>query len=52
MEAYEYVCHMDHAGSIAETPSDEKQKVATACASRILGPISRDLMAQNHTDDL
>ena len=63
MEAYEYVCHIDRVGSIADSPSDKKQEAATALlcdtiqkrdfavlitarASRILGPISRHLMAQ------
>ena len=30
MEAFDYVCHMDHAGKIADCPGDRKQKVATA----------------------
>ena len=30
MEAFEFVCHMDHAGRIANSPSDKKQKAATA----------------------
>ena len=30
MEAYEYVRHLDHAGRIANSPSDKKQKAATA----------------------
>ena len=30
MEAYEYVCHMDLAGSVADSPSDKKQEAATA----------------------
>ena len=63
MEASEYTSHSDHAGRIADSPSDKKQKAATtllrdaihkqdfslpiaARASKILGPISRHLMAQ------
>ena len=30
MEAYEYLCHMDHAGRIADPPCDKKQGAATA----------------------
>ena len=30
MEAYDYVYHMDHAGRFADSPSDKKQKAATA----------------------
>ena len=30
MEAYEYVCHVDHACRIAGSPSDKKQEAATA----------------------
>ena len=62
MKASEYTSHSDHAGRIADSPSDKKQKAATtllrdaiqkrdflpiaARASKILGPISRHLMAQ------
>ena len=63
LEAYEYGRHLDHAGRIADSPSDKKQKAARALlrdaipkrdfsppivtrASKILGPISRHLMAQ------
>ena len=30
MESYEYVCHMDHAGRIADSLCDKKQKASTA----------------------
>ena len=63
MEAHACVRHLDHAGKIADSPSDKKQKAATALlrdaiqmrdfslpiatrSSKILGPISRHLMAQ------
>ena len=61
MEAFEFVCHMDHGGRIADSPSNKKQKAAllrdtiqkrgfalpmAARASGILGPIGRHLMAQ------
>ena len=29
MEAFEFVCRLDHAGKIADSPNDKKQKSAT-----------------------
>ena len=29
METLEHVCHMDHAGKIADSPGDKKQKAAS-----------------------
>ena len=48
MEAYEYVRHLDHAGRIADYLIQNRDfaRPIAARASRILGPISRYLMAQ------